>query len=236
MLSGKTALVTGASGPIGAAIVETLGTAGAFVAAQYGANPPENADFAVRSDFTAPDFETALLTRVQDKFGPVDILVNCAADQALQSFETITAVDVQRMFQINLTAIITLSRAFVAQASYGGVITNISSIEGKIPALGHGHYAASKAALNSLTKTFAVEYGSKGIRCNGIAPGLIEREGIKDAWPEGVARWQNACPLDRMGKPQDIANAVLFLSSPNAEWINGTTLTIDGGVTAGGGW
>ncbi len=229
--------MTGASGPIGAAIAAQLADAGAKVAVHYGSNPPELALFKVQADFSEPDFEMGLLAKIHDKYGRVDILVNCAADQALQPFATIPSYDVARMLQVNITAIIALTRAFVAQVpEIGGVITNISSIEAQNPAIGHGHYSASKAALDSLTKTFAMEYGPKNVRCNGVAPGLIHRDGIEDAWPEGVARWQSACPLGTMGAPDDVAAAVLFLSSPAAKWINGATLTVDGGVTAGSGW
>jgi NAD(P)-dependent dehydrogenase (short-subunit alcohol dehydrogenase family) len=237
MLTGRVALVTGGSGLIGRKIAQTLAGAGADVAIQYGSNRPDTPFFPIQADLDKPGFETRLLAAVQNRFGAADILVNCAADQALTPFAEIDAGAINRMLQINLTAIITLTRAFVAQIpATGGVVTNISSIEAQQPAAGHGHYSASKAALDSLTRTFATDYGPKGIRCNGIAPGLIRRDGIEDAWPDGVARWKSACPLTRMGTPADIANAVLFLSSPDAGWINGATLTIDGGTTARGGW
>ena len=118
----------------------------------------------------------------------------------------------------------------------GGAIINIASIEGIQPAVGHSHYAASKAAVLMHTRTAALELGGHGIRVNAVAPGLIEREGIADAWPEGVARWTAACPLGRLGRPEDVADAVLFLASDAARWITGATLIIDGGMLARPTW
>jgi len=118
----------------------------------------------------------------------------------------------------------------------GGAIINIASIEGIQPAVGHSHYAASKAAVLMHTRAAALELGGHGIRVNAVAPGLIEREGIADAWPEGVARWTAACPLGRLGRPEDVADAVLFLASDAARWITGATLIIDGGMLARPTW
>ncbi len=237
MLKGRIALVTGASGPIGAAIAEHLAKAGARVAGQYLKSRPGGDLLAIRADLASPGFEDALLAEAQKRLGPVDLLVNCAADQALQTLETVTARDMQTMLQINLTAALTLSRAFARQIpSGGGAITNISSIEAFRAAPGHGHYAASKAALENLTRALAAEFGPKGIRCNAVAPGLIHREGIEQHWPEGVARWKAACPLERLGRPGDIARAALFLSSPDAGWISGAVLAVDGGMSAKSPW
>lgn len=236
MLTGQVALVTGASGPIGAAIADVLAGAGARVAAQYGTHPPQNAHFCVQADLAEPGFEQGLLASVQAEMGPVSLLVNCAADQAMQGFYDIDDDALARMLRVNVSAPLALSRAFVAQVPQAGVITNISSIEAQIPAPGHGHYAASKAALENLTRSFAATFGPRGVRCNAVAPGLIGRDGLDQDWPEGVARWQSACPLTRLGLPEDVAQAVLFLSSPRAAWINGSVLIVDGGTTAAGGW
>ena len=246
MLANTVALVTGGSGPIGGAIAARLAGAGARVAVQYRTTKPDLGPDAgpgtakvisVQADLTQTGFEGPLLQSVQARLGPVNILVNCAADQALKPFAAITSEEMQRLLQINVTAVLALSRAFAsAVPEGGGVITNISSIEGQRPAPGHGHYAASKGAIETLTRALATEYGPQGVRCNAVAPGLIHRPGIEQAWPEGVARWQAACPMGRLGTPADVAEAVAFLSSEAAGWINGTVLTVDGGVTAGAGW
>jgi NAD(P)-dependent dehydrogenase (short-subunit alcohol dehydrogenase family) len=112
----------------------------------------------------------------------------------------------------------------------GGSIVNISSIEGLQPAFNHSHYATSKAAVLMHTRASALELGKHGIRVNAIAPGLIDREGLEQAWADGVTRWRTACPLERLGTPEDVADAVLFLISKAARWITGATLAVDGGM------
>jgi 3-oxoacyl-[acyl-carrier protein] reductase len=128
-----------------------------------------------------------------------------------------------------------ISTAWIAK-NIGGAIVNITSIEGLDPAAGHAHYAASKAALIMYTRACALELGAYNIRVNAVAPGLIERGGIENDWPEGVARWQDRAPLTRLGTGDDVANAVLFLLSPAAVWISGNTLTVDGGMSAQNRW
>ena len=114
-----------------------------------------------------------------------------------------------------------------------GAIVNVTSIQAFRPAPGLAHYSAAKAGLEMLTRSAALELGPAGVRVNAVAPGLIWREGLETAWPEGVARYLAAAPLGRLGQPEDVADACLFLSSPAARFITGTTLVVDGGVLAG---
>ena len=107
---------------------------------------------------------------------------------------------------------------------------NVASIEGLQPAFEHSHYSASKAAVLMHTRSAALEFGPFAIRVNAVAPGLIDREGLSEAWPEGVARWRSKAPLGRVGESADVADACLFLVSPAARWITGSTLTVDGGM------
>ena len=118
----------------------------------------------------------------------------------------------------------------------GGAICNVSSIEGIQPAAGHAHYSAAKAGVIMHTRAAALELGSSGIRVNAVAPGLIAREGIGEQWPEGVRRWEESCPLGRLGDPTDVADAVLFLCSSAARWITGAVLAVDGGVLTATTW
>ena len=115
-------------------------------------------------------------------------------------------------------------------------IVNVSSIEGLQPAFDHSHYAASKAAVLMHTRAAALELGPAGIRVNSVSPGLIDAEGLAESWPEGVERWHAAAPLERLGLPADVADAVLFLAAPAARWITGANLVVDGGVLAHNTW
>ena len=118
--------------------------------------------------------------------------------------------------RVNVAGTVALTRAaaqhFIARGD-GGAIVNVASIEALQPAAGHSHYAASKAAVIMHARAAALELGPHGIRVNVVAPGLIDRAGLADAWPDGVGRWLAACPLERLGTTDDVADAVLFLLS-----------------------
>lgn len=116
-----------------------------------------------------------------------------------------------------------------------GSITHIASIEATHPAL-HAHYSASKAAVVAHARSAALEYGPYGIRVNTVSPGLIDRAGLAEAWPDGVRRWQQAVPTGRLGRPEDVGDACVFLASPMASWITGHDLVVDGGVSARPTW
>lgn len=250
-LSGSKALVTGAGGGIGGSIALTLAGAGAAVALhsrRSGAGADKAAALAerlqaegtdavvVQADLADPDDTRGLVGRAAEQLGGLDILVNNAADNALGPIPA--TWDELRL--VNIDAVVALGRAFGALADSSNTaascIINIASIEGHQPVSGRANYATTKAALLMWTKALASELGPKNVRVNSISPGLIEREGLEEAWPEGVARWKEAAPLARLGQPLDIANACLFLASPLAAWITGTDLVVDGGVLARPTW
>jgi 3-oxoacyl-[acyl-carrier protein] reductase len=118
----------------------------------------------------------------------------------------------------------------------GGAVVHVASIEASTPAPGHAAYAVSKAALVMHAKAAALELGPLGVRVNCVSPGLIHRDGIEGAWPDGVARYLAAAPLRRLGTPADVGAACVFLCSPAASWITGTELVVDGGVSCHPHW
>ncbi|MCP4933250.1 MAG: SDR family oxidoreductase, partial [bacterium] len=230
---------------IGSRIAISLSQAGADIALHHHHNKPDktveliqqnNGIYCVvQADVNQSGFADRLLDEIESQLSPPDILINCAACQDVTFMKDLSEQDFDNMMKTNVSALFTLSTQFArripSRFSTLASIINISSIEAGRPALGHGHYATSKAAVEMLTKSMALEYGPKGLRVNAIAPGLVAREGIEADWPEGVMSWQRLCPLGRMAKPDDIARAALFLVSPAAAFITGTILTVDGGMS-----
>ncbi len=171
-----------------------------------------------------------------ESFGGLDILVNNAAVQPVAALPAIGNDELAELFRVNVAGVAAMTREAATRMAGGGAIVNISSIEGLQPASGHSHYAASKAAVIMHTRAAALELGPAGIRVNSVSPGLIDVAGLDEAWPEGVARWHAAAPLERLGTPGDVADAVLFLASPAARWISGANLVVDGGVLTHSTW
>lgn len=243
-LSDHGALVTGAGGNIGSAIAGRLAEAGARVAAHYRTSRQAvdalvdqfgDKILPIQADLTDANDRDRLLSELNAAGFTVTACVHNAADQSIGGLADLSLRDWRAMLDANLDSVFALTQALLPTLD-GGTIVNISSIEGADPAPGHGHYAASKAALNMLTRSLALETAGRNIRVNTVSPGLIRRDGIEEQWPEGVARWQQSAPLERLGEASDIANAVLFLVSPAASWISGANLVVDGGVSARPRW
>jgi 3-oxoacyl-[acyl-carrier protein] reductase len=241
-LEGESVLVTGASSNIGQAIAARLASAGASVLAHFNRN--ETAVQALlerigggqplQADLADEQSVDAMLAAVQPT-----LLVHNAALQTVQSLATMDLADWRSMMTANLDSAFLLMQRLANRWTHDGhrgAIVNISSIEGLDPALGHAHYATSKAGLAMLTRAAAQEFGAAGIRVNSVSPGLITRDGLADEWPDGVNRWQTRAPLGRLGTPNDVADAVLFLVSPASRWISGANLVVDGGMSAQGKW
>ncbi len=242
----KTVLVTGAGSGLGRGIARRFAEAGANVAVHYRTSKTEaeaiartitqtgGHALAVQADVAAADDVTRLFDEVVCKFGKLDVLINNAGAYPHHSLIDMTSQQWDDVLNANLRSAFLCIQAFakhaIAQASAERAIVNITSIEAENPAPGHSHYDASKAGLLMLTRASANELAAHGIRVNAVAPGLIGRAGIEQAWPDGVRRWQQAAPLRRLGQPEDVADACLFLASPAARWITGTSLTVDGGV------
>lgn len=244
--SGRVVLVTGAGKGIGAGIARRFAEAGADVAVSY-LSSDEGARatvarvrelgrraIALTADVTRAEDVESLLARATGELGPVGIVVNNAGIYPMAGLLDMTDEEWSASLDANLKSVFLVTRAAargMAERGEGGAIVNVASIEGQIPAPLHSHYATAKAGVLMHTRAAALELGEHGVRVNAVAPGLIARPGIESDWPEGVRRWRHAAPLERLGTPEDVADACLFLASPAARWITGATLTVDGGVT-----
>lgn len=245
-LSGLVVAVTGAGGGIGQGIVRRFSQAGAMVVAHTRTTALEplldslpGPAAQVAADLRHPDAAHRIVETAVASFGRLDAVVNNAAVQTLASMADMDDQEWQTMVDTNLTAVHRLTQVaaahLVSRGSPGSVV-HISSIEGSQPGLLHGHYAVTKAGVIMHARAAALEYGKHGIRVNSVSPGLIHRSGVEKQWPEGVVRWKAAAPLTRLGTPEDVADACLFLVSPLARWITGANLVVDGGVLAHPTW
>jgi len=246
-LTGTTTLVTGASGGIGRGIALRFAEAGSAVAVHY--HRDEASALAVvesveaaggtaasfAADLTDDGECRRLVAAAAAWTGRLDTLVNNAGVQPVEPLPGMSAESWRAVLDANLTSAFSCTQA-AAEVMDGGSVVHIASIEADRPAPGHAHYSSAKAALVMHARAAALEYGPRGLRVNAVSPGLIDRAGLGDAWPDGVRRWEQAAPLGRLGTPEDVANACLFLASPLASWITGHNLTVDGGVSAHPTW
>jgi len=240
-LSGKVALVTGASRGIGAAIAKTLAAQGAIVvAAARGANADasvaeiiskggkaEAASFDVTDSATVEVVVTGTLAR----HGRLDILVNNAGITRDQLMVRMKRDDWDAVIATNLTAAYTCTQAVLRpmiKQRRGRIIT-ISSVVGQMGNAGQVNYAASKAGLIGMSKALAREVASRGITVNVVAPGLIDTD-MTRALGAGSSDWASQIPLGRLGTPEDVANTVCFLASDEAAYITGQVLAVNGGM------
>ena len=239
-LTGKCALVTGASGGIGAEIARTLHGAGATVALSGTREAPLEAlaaELGERahvtpcnlSDLSAVD---ALPKAAAEAMGSVDILVNNAGITRDNLFMRMSDDEWQSVIDVNLTAAFKLSKGVMRgmMKARCGRIVNISSIVGATGNPGQGNYAASKAGLIGMSKSLAYEVASRGITVNAVAPGFIATAMTDKLTDEQKDKINVQIPAGRMGTPQEIAAAALYLASPEAGYVTGATLHVNGGM------
>ena len=244
LLSGKTAIITGASKGIGKGIAETFAKQGANVAftflssvekgqaleqelQQYGTKVK-----GYRSDASKMEDAEALIAQVVEDFGGVDVVVNNAGITKDTLLMRMTEEDFNRVIEVNLNSVFNMTKAvqrtFLKQRS--GSIVNISSVVGVKGNAGQANYAASKAGIIGFTKSVALELGSRNIRCNAIAPGFIETEMTAVLDEKTVQQWRDGIPLKRGGSAEDVANACLFLASDMSGYITGQVMNVCGGM------
>lgn len=245
--SNKNVLVTGAGQGLGAGIVRRFAEAGANVAINYRTSGDAaeklvrelvgqgSRAIAFQADVSSGPEATQLAADVVAEFGGLDVLVNNAGSFPLVSLMEMKEHEWDDVLRANLYSVFNCTQAAAAHMQKtGGAIVNIASIEGDAPSPMHSHYSVAKSGVIMHTRAAAQELGEYGIRVNCVSPGLIWREGIETQWPDGVNRWEAAAPLARLGRPEDVADACLFLASAAARWITGVNLVVDGGVMTGG--
>ena len=255
ILAGQKALVTGGSSGIGRAVALALGGAGADVVVNYrsGADEAQEVVSAIRdkgsnaialqADVSKEDQVQAMFARMFEAFGTIDILVANAGLQRDAPFEEMTLQDWNTVLNVNLTGQFLCAREAVKEFKRRGVRKEVSCAAGKIicmssvhdviPWAGHVNYAASKGGVMLMMKSIAQEVAPYRIRVNSISPGAIRTPINRQAWetPEAYAELLKLIPYKRIGEPEDIARAAVWLASDEADYITGTTLYVDGGMT-----
>jgi 3-oxoacyl-[acyl-carrier protein] reductase len=243
-LTGKVAVVTGASKGIGASIAKHLGDEGAAVVVNY-ASSKEGADrvvaeitgkggraIAVGADVARPADIRRLFAEVKKAFGRLDVLVNNAGIYQFAPLEEVTPEHFHKLFDLNVLGLLLTTQEAVKHLGAGGSIINISSVAATAAEPTTSVYSATKAAVDAVTRSLAQELGPRQIRVNSINPGMVETEGYHAAGiSESDFRRQTEAqtPLGRIGQPQDIGPAAVFLASAESSWITGETLYISGG-------
>jgi len=255
VLAGQVALVTGANSGIGKAVAIGLGKAGADVIVNYVADAASaeavaeeieaagNRAVAVKADVSKEAEVQAMFRQIIERFGTLHVLVNNAGLQRDATFAEMTLEQWSFVIGVNLTGQFLCAREAVREFKRRGVDPKVSAAAGKIicmssvheviPWGGHANYAASKGGVMQLMKSMAQELAPFRIRVNSIGPGAVRTPINRAAWstPEAYAALMKLVPYERIGEPEDIAQAVVWLASDDSDYVTGTTLFVDGGMT-----
>ena len=244
-LTGKIAVVTGASKGIGASIAEHLAAAGAAVVVNY-ASSRSGAEavverivalggqaLAVQGDVSKPDDIAKVFAETKRVYGKLDILINNAGIFEHQPLESVTAEHFHKHFDLNVLGLLLTTQQAVKLMGDAGSIINVSSIHAEMPMAKASVYGATKAAVDAITRTLSIELGPRQIRVNSINPGMVDTEGLHSAGfasGEFRDRTEAATPLGRIAKPKDVATVAVFLASDDAGWVTGQSLMLAGGM------
>jgi 3-oxoacyl-[acyl-carrier protein] reductase len=244
-LSGKTAVVTGASKGIGAGIAKALAKEGANIVVNY-ARGKEDAEkvsadiqssggtsITVQADVSKKADVDKLFAEAAKAFGKIDILVNNAGVYEFAPIEQVTEDSYRRQFDLNVLGTLLSTQAAVKTMPNGGSIINLSSVVSLTPPPSGSVYSATKGAVDVITRSLAQELGPRNIRVNSLSPGLVETEGTRAAGTS-AGEFKNFAvsrtPLGRVGQPQDIAKVAVFLASDDSAWMTGEVLPVGGGA------
>ena len=242
--SNKVALVTGASSGLGAEIALQLASEGAQVVVHYNKNKTGAEEvvsrikqqngiaFLVQSDLSTGNLDQVaekMTTEVLKQVSTIDYLINNAADQTLDPEDSMDEKVMNSIMFTNVLAPQAIVKACLNIFKPGSAIVNITSVEAEHPFPNHSLYASSKAALTRYTELAAVELAALGVRCNAVAPGLVDRDELDKAWPEGLKKWNDRSPIKRPVTAGEVANTVSFLLSDDASGITVISVSVDGG-------
>ena len=236
------AIVTGAAGGIGVAVVERLARDGYAVVVNYGADPaPAEAlvgrvtaaggrALAVQADVREPAAVHRLFDEAEAAFGGVDVLVNAAGVMPIGPLAQVDDAAITQLIDVNLKGSIHTMREAARRLRDGGRIVNFSSSVTSIRQPNFTIYGGTKAAIEAITSILAKELGERGIRVNAVAPGPIATELLKHSPQSALDELIAQTPLRRLGQPEEVASVVAFLAGPDGAWVNGQTLRINGGI------
>lgn len=248
-LDGKCAVITGAGGAIGSTIAKALSAAGAKVflqdVNQNGITTVANEirksggiSFGYANDLSDVTTIEKMISVAADQLGGIDILINCAGINRRKPITEVTHQDFDAIVAVNMKAVF-----FTSQAVYpfmkmrgGGSIVNISSITSRYSFAMGSVYAATKASISAMARSFSLEWVSDGIRVNSMEPGYVKTEFTRPVWGEPHrAEWfKRFVPMGRLGNPEELVGAVLYLASDASSYVTGQTIVLDGGLTTGG--
>lgn len=241
-LEGKVAIITGAANGLGLEAARVFLREGAKVAlVDYDAVAGDQRVSELQAEGEAAFYQVdvsnqaqvvEMVQMVKERFGQIDILINNAGITKDNMLLKMSSEDFQKVMNINVNGVFNCTQAVVPHMleQGAGKIINTSSVSGVYGNVGQTNYAASKAAVVGMTKSWAKEFGRKGINVNAVAPGFVETSMVATVPEKVIQGLLQVIPLQRLGKPSDIANAYLYLASDESDYVNGTVLHVDGGI------